>query len=71
MNEMYLKMGERISFLRVSRGLSREKLAEEVNISPKFLYEIETGKKGFSVRILYDLCEALDVTSEYLINGEE
>ncbi|MCC8141775.1 MAG: helix-turn-helix domain-containing protein [Lachnospiraceae bacterium] len=68
---MYLKMGERISFLRVSRGLSREKLAEEVNISPKFLYEIETGKKGFSVRILYDLCEALDVTSEYLINGEE
>jgi len=70
MNEMYVKMGERISFIRVSRGLSREKLAEEVDISPKFLYEIETGKKGFSVRILYDLCEALGVSSKYLMTGE-
>ncbi len=67
---VYVKMGERIAMTRVQQGLSREELAERANISPRFLYEIETGKKGFSVKVLYDMCNALGVTSEYLMTGE-
>ncbi len=71
LNTIYVKMGERISMIRVSRGLSREELAERAGISSKFLYEIESGKKGFSALTLYGLCMALDVPGRYLMTGEE
>ncbi len=70
MDFLYVKMGERISLTRVSRGYSREELADRAGISSKFLYEIENGKKGFSALILYDLCRALDVTTKYIMTGE-
>ncbi len=70
MDFLYVKMGERISTVRVLRGYSREELAERAGISSKFLYEIENGKKGFSALILYDICQALDVTSKYIMTGE-
>ncbi len=70
MDNLYEKMGERVAMIRLQRGLSREELAEQAGISSKFLYEIENGKKGFSALILYDLCQALDVTSKYIMTGE-
>ncbi len=51
-------------------GLTREELAERAGISEKFLYEIELGKKGFSVTTLKKLTEALGVSSDYIIFGE-
>ena len=42
------EIGERIAYLRVVNHYTREALAEMVGITPKFLYDIETGKKGFS-----------------------
>lgn len=46
----YKEIGARIRALRESDGLSRDKLAERVEISSKFLYEIEMGKKAFRPR---------------------
>lgn len=42
-----------------------------VDISPKFLYEIETGKKGFSAYTLYKVAEVFLVTSDYILTGKE
>ena len=36
-------------------------LAELADISPRFLYEIETGRKGFSAEVYYKIGQALDV----------
>ena len=44
----YKEIGARIRALREDDGLTRDRLAERVGISSKFLYEIEMGKKGFS-----------------------
>lgn len=62
-------MGGRIMLLRSELGYSRECLAEIVGISAKFLYEIETDRKGFSAQILMRLAKALGVTSDYIITG--
>lgn len=70
MEELYKKSGERIHFVRNMRGYTREELAELAGISPKFLYEIENGKKGFSCAVLYHLCKALDVDCDYILTGE-
>ena len=53
------------------RGYTREALAELAEISPKFLYEIETGKKGFSALVLNNICNALHVNSDYILTGKQ
>lgn len=71
MMAIYKESGERILLVRVMRGYTREELAEKASISPKFLYEIETGKKGFSAIVLYNICKALKVDCDYILTGKE
>ena len=71
MMSVYKESGERILLTRIMRGYTREALAEMASISPKFLYEIETGKKGFSAIVLYNLCKALKVDCDYILTGKQ
>lgn len=68
--ELYIEAGNRIRLLREAKKLSREQLAELVEISPKFLYEIETGKKGFSAYTLYKIADILGVSADYVLTGK-
>ena len=63
------QVGERIRELRESQNYSREAFAEKVDISAKFLYEIEHGLKGFSADNLYKISKALEVNAEYILSG--
>ena len=71
MINIYKNAGERILLTRVMRGYTREALAELAEISPKFLYEIETGKKGFSAQVLHNLCKSLSVNCDYILTGKQ
>lgn len=64
-------IGERIRELRELQHYTREALAEKVDISAKFLYEIEAGKKGFSADTLGRLAQALSISCDYILFGEE
>jgi transcriptional regulator with XRE-family HTH domain len=64
------KIGKRIYDLRTQSNYTREYLAEISNISDNFLYEIETGRKGLSATTLYQVSQSLNVTMDYLANGE-
>lgn len=46
MNDFERETGARIRALREAAGYSREQLSEMADISVKFLYEIESGKKA-------------------------
>lgn len=61
--------GERIFKIRKLRGYPRVKLAKEIGISSKFLYEIEQGKKRFSAETLYCLAKVLEVSCDYIMFG--
>ena len=69
MNDFYERAGLRIRELRESKRFTREQFSEIADISPKFLYEIETGQKGFSADTLYRIAKGLSVTSEYILSG--
>lgn len=69
--KLYREIGERIYTLRNRRGYTRDELAERTGISVKFLYEIENGKKGFSVAVLYYLSNVLQVDMGYLVTGKD
>lgn len=66
-----IEIGERIRELREIQNYTREGLAEKVDISAKFLYEIEVGKKGFSADTLCRISKALSVSCDYIMYGEE
>ena len=66
-----IQIGERIRELREIQGYTREGLAEKIDISSKFLYEIEVGKKSFSADTLCRIAKALSVSCDYIMLGEE
>lgn len=70
MNIFYQGIGIRIRELRELNRYTREKFAEIADISPKFLYEIETGQKGFSADTLYRISKGLCVNCEYILTGK-
>lgn len=63
------QVGERLRKVREEQHMSRERLAELSDISTKFLYEIEKGRKGLSCVTLHKICMALQVQSDYLLEG--
>lgn len=63
-------IGNRIRSLREANKESREVFAEKIDISSKFLYEIECGKKGFSVEVLMRISKVLDVSCDYILTGK-
>ena len=71
MNSFYDKAGLRIRKLREANKYTREEFAEIAEISPKFLYEIETGQKGFSADTLYRIAKGLSVNCEYILTGDD
>ena len=67
---MDYRIGTRIRKLRENQSFTREELAEKTEISPKFLYEIEAGKKGFSAEVLGRIAKVLNASCDYIMTGE-
>lgn len=63
------EMGMRIKQCRKAKKLTQEQLAEYVDISPHYLYEIERGTKAVSLPILADIAVTLQTSLDYLILG--
>ena len=69
-NIQHVEMGMRIWKMRKERRMTRDVLSEKADISPKFLYEIEAGKKGMSAETLLKIALALSVSCDYLLYGD-
>ncbi len=65
----YIEMGHRIREKREYLRMSRERLSEELDISPQFLALVEYGVKGLSLKNTYVLSQILDVPMDYLTFG--
>lgn len=66
-----IAIGSRIKAERRSRGISQEKLAELVSVSPHYIYEIERGMKAMSLETLINIISALEISADYLIFGKQ
>jgi transcriptional regulator with XRE-family HTH domain len=56
---IYIKVGQKIAFLRKQAGLSQECLALEVGINRTYVGMIEQGKKRASLEILQAIAQTL------------
>lgn len=62
--------GSRVKFYREQVGLTKEKFAEVINRSENFISEIEKGNNSCSVHTLYQISNALRVSTDKLLYGE-
>ncbi|MGN0651136.1 MAG: helix-turn-helix domain-containing protein [Oscillospiraceae bacterium] len=62
-------IGKRIKAARTEHKLTREKLAELVNVSPHYIYEIERGMKAMSLETLASISASLELSADYILFG--
>ena len=61
-------IGKNIQKARLKKGFTQQYLAEQCNVSTKYISCIETGKSSGSVILILDICNILDVSPNYLLN---
>ena len=64
------KLEKRINEVRKARGLTADKLSELCNINATYLRQIEGGAKMPSLPVFIDICNALHVSPDYLLQDE-
>ena len=67
MNMDYKQLGKRIQQQRLKKGLKQDQLAEKVNFGNNHISHIENGSTKLSLEALVNICNALDVTPDFVL----
>lgn len=62
-------IGQRIRGLREQERMTRETLAEKVDVTVGYLADVERGDAGISTKTLMQLCILLHSSSDYILFG--
>lgn len=68
MNVNYRKIGSRIAQCRKEKKLTQSQLGEIVNLSKNHISNVESGG-SYSLDTLLVICDALDITPDYVLMG--
>lgn len=66
----FADIGERLKLVRNVLGYSQLEFCEEAGIAPNTYNQLERGKKRPSVENAIALCEAYDITLDWIYRGE-
>ena len=69
--ELEHAFGQTIRRLRYEAGLSQEALAHRSGLDRSYLSELENGHKSASIRTLFSLARALEISASELIGAVE
>lgn len=71
MDYLIKDIGKRISHLRKEKGITQEKLAEELDITIKHMSSVERGVSSLSLEKIIAISKLFDCTLDYLILGND
>ena len=54
----------------MTRGITQEEFAEEIDVSPSYYQKLERGVRTCSLDILVSIAEHLNVSTDYLLTGK-
>ncbi|MGO0862133.1 helix-turn-helix domain-containing protein, partial [Clostridioides difficile] len=63
----YKALGKRIKIARIKKGITQESIANEIDITPSHLSNVETGKTKVSLPTLIDIANALSINIDALL----
>lgn len=64
------EIGTRVRGLRIKRGITQQKLADELGVTLSTIGRIESGIKMASVDLLVDISAFFDASLDYIILGK-
>ncbi|MEA4962782.1 hypothetical protein SDC9_138721 [bioreactor metagenome] len=64
-------IGERIRKEREKLALTREKLAEIIDLSPLYIGQLERGERQMSLNTLMKISNCFHVSTDYLLKGKD
>ena len=62
-------MGQRIMVRRKSLRMTQEELAEKLGVSTQMISNLELGKKAIRPDNLAKVCEALELSADFVLTG--
>ena len=69
-NLNFENIGKRIREVRISRKLTQEYLAHAANVNTSHISNIENNRVKISLTTLVHICNAMDVTVDYILSNE-
>lgn len=66
-----MALGEKITALRKQKGLSQEKLAEELNLTRQTISKWELNQSTPDIEYLIRLSEIFEVSTDFLLKGKD
>lgn len=70
MSELLDQIGERLSERRKQLRMSQDELAEKADVSAQTISAAELGKKALRSDNVIKICDALEVSTDYLLLGK-
>ncbi len=65
----YSIIGQRIKQARLAKNYTQDELSEKLDVSIAFLSRVERGSSHINLKRLHQLCNLLDVSEGYILNG--
>ncbi len=65
--ELNIRIGEQVKLAREQAGWTQERLAEQIEVSPQYVSDLERGVVGLSVATLKRLCEVLSISCDRIL----
>lgn len=69
MDDLLYQMGKRLTARRKQFRLTQEELAERAELTTQTISTAETGKKALRPENIIKICDALDISTDYLLLG--
>ena len=70
MGELLKEMGQRILDRRKQLKLTQEALAKMAHVTPQTVSTAELGTKAMRPETILKICDALDISTDYLLRGQ-
>jgi len=68
--EVFLKkLGEQVRIIRIEKGITQKQLAHSLGKDQQSIQRLESGNINPSIYYLFEICNGLDITLDYLIKS--
>lgn len=64
------RLSEKLHFLRQQNKLSMQQLADKLQVSRTYIWEMEHGEKIPNIAMLIKICDVFQVSADWLIRDE-
>ena len=62
-------LGERLYYIRKSKGYTQDSLAESIGVSRGVIFNLEKNKTQPQLIVINAICQTLNINKEWLVNG--